>query len=272
MVTVSYLWHDGFIVSLPRVTLLFDYWCDPSSEPGLIPPSLRQLSKDKPLYVFISHGHKDHFNPEVFSWAAEFPDVRYVVSKDVAARSRHRFNPLSSYKGAKVRPEMVAAVKEGDRLALPEAAVRVYGSTDLGNSYLVEAGGLRIFHAGDLNAWILGKASETENSRALLEFEDRLQAILAGEVEAGNQGEPLIDLLFFPIDPTIGEGYIVGLSRFVAKLRTRRFFPMHLCGDGEGLTEEKLFKLDAAVKMLDEEEVGEVIVLGAPGDRFSFRE
>ncbi len=51
---VTFILHSGYFVELDSCCLLFDYWR------GDIPQS------DKPLYVFASHHHEDHFSPEVF--------------------------------------------------------------------------------------------------------------------------------------------------------------------------------------------------------------
>ena len=54
---VTFLEHSGFLVELPSVTLLFDWWKGelPALRPGV------------PLLVFSSHRHEDHFKPEIFS-------------------------------------------------------------------------------------------------------------------------------------------------------------------------------------------------------------
>ena len=48
---VTFLAHDGFFIELDTLCLLFDWWKEPV-------PSL----PDKPLLVFVSHRHEDHFN------------------------------------------------------------------------------------------------------------------------------------------------------------------------------------------------------------------
>lgn len=55
---VTFLAHDGFFIELDQVCLLFDWW------KGVLPPL-----PDKPLLVFVSHRHEDHFNPAVFTLA-----------------------------------------------------------------------------------------------------------------------------------------------------------------------------------------------------------
>jgi len=56
---ITYIGHSGFLVELRETLLLFDYY----------EGSLPQLPLEKQLYVFASHRHPDHFNPEIFSLA-----------------------------------------------------------------------------------------------------------------------------------------------------------------------------------------------------------
>ena len=53
---VTFVAHSGFLVELPSVALLFDWWKGelPALRPGV------------PLLVFASHRHEDHFKPEIF--------------------------------------------------------------------------------------------------------------------------------------------------------------------------------------------------------------
>ena len=45
------------------------------------------LQKDKPLYVFSSHFHEDHFTRAIFEWKKLKSNVTYILSKDIL---RHR--------------------------------------------------------------------------------------------------------------------------------------------------------------------------------------
>ena len=59
---IDYLGHSGFFVEVGDVALLFDYYRGDLS-------FLHRIPQEKPLYVFASHVHSDHFNPEIFSLA-----------------------------------------------------------------------------------------------------------------------------------------------------------------------------------------------------------
>lgn len=76
--------------------------------------------------------------------------------------------------------------------------MKAYQSTDLGVAFLVEAYGLRIFHAGDLNLWHWRQ-------------ESTIREIEAAEKDFYDALEPLknerIDVAMFPVDPRQGLMY-----------------------------------------------------------------
>ena len=59
---LTYIFHSGFKLETEKSILIFDYWMDP----GNVLESVFQSKK--PLYVFSSHFHEDHFTREVFEW------------------------------------------------------------------------------------------------------------------------------------------------------------------------------------------------------------
>ena len=86
---ITFVYHSCFAVETGSCILVFDYWKDPA---GVIPSV---LSSPKPVYVFSSHFHEDHFNSEIFRWRerrpvspdGSRPEVIYILSKDIL---RHR--------------------------------------------------------------------------------------------------------------------------------------------------------------------------------------
>ena len=75
---VTYIGHSGFLVETSGCSLLFDYY------QGQIP----RLRQDTPLFVFVSHSHSDHFNPEIFS--IKGPDtIHYIISREISLRKRY---------------------------------------------------------------------------------------------------------------------------------------------------------------------------------------
>lgn len=256
MVEIRFVWHDCFVVSTDECSMVFDYWRDDAGE-----SVLARLDRAKPLYVFVSHGHKDHFNPEIFSWASEFENIVYVVSRDVFKRMRHVLSPTSVYNGPRLSPGQVVPLRAGEEFGDSLVKVRAFPSTDIGNSYAVETSGRRIFHAGDLNAWLwVDVSTESEVRKAAGDY----RACLRDIREAGITG---FDYAFFPVDSRIGTDYFAGARMFVNEFDVARFFPMHFCLGDESEVERR--RRDALrFDLYANTQRGEYIGLSKPGDIF----
>lgn len=245
---ITYIYHDCFLVSLPEAQLIFDYWKDPVSEDPAAPRFLADLDPDKPTYIFVSHSHKDHYNPVIFDWYPHFRSIRYIISRDVWRRCRHICSETSVYAGQKVNPDAVTVL---DNLSLYEDSllrIIAFPSTDIGNSYLIETKQpvteqaqsveeaqhpLRIFHAGDLNAWVwFQESTEQEIRKALGDFNAcllPLETYLNISSANRDSDDGTIDVAFFPVDPRLGEGHDTGARIFRERFRIVRFIPMHYC-------------------------------------------
>ena len=105
---------------------------------GVVPPFLK---KDKPVYVFSSHFHEDHFNSVIFEWRKQREGITYILSKDIYKHRR------ATKEDADVWLAKGGAWSDGT------ISVWALGSTDSGVSWIVEIESKRIFHAGDLNNW-----------------------------------------------------------------------------------------------------------------------
>ena len=73
LMEIKFIAHSGFLVRLPSADLLFDYFRGelPEPEPG------------KPMFVFVSHAHADHFSKEIFSLAGKSSLVTFLLSDDI---------------------------------------------------------------------------------------------------------------------------------------------------------------------------------------------
>ena len=208
---VTYYLHSGFSCALDRVLLIFDYWLGENrelAENKRIDPA--DFANYDEIYVFISHAHPDHFDPEVMNWHRLFP-VTYVVSHDMPIGVR----------GKRMAPG--DAVSFGHRVK-----VKAFDSTDLGVSFLVDLDGIRIFHAGDLNFWHWREESTVaEIEEAEEEFNRALVPL---------SGEP-IDIAFFPVDPRQGRMFDAGANTFIMSVKPRLLIPMHFWGRAETAVE-----------------------------------
>ena len=78
---ITYLHHSGFCVQLPEHTLIFD-WVE-----GQLP----KLDPAKPVVAFVSHFHADHFTFDLFRRLAAYPQVHYVLGRDIRRQFSRRF-------------------------------------------------------------------------------------------------------------------------------------------------------------------------------------
>lgn len=155
-----YIYHSGFALLGDGFTVIMDYYRD--SEDGQAQSDLNRLMdgvfrepgngmpegivhsellrRPGKLYVLASHFHPDHFNKAVLQWREIRPDIIFIFSKDIL---RHR----------RAQKEDAVWLKKGEEYKDETLTVRAFGSTDVGVSFLLQADGKKIFHAGDLNNW-----------------------------------------------------------------------------------------------------------------------
>lgn len=202
-----YVFHSGFVIEGNDFMCLIDYYRDSKEEKeGVVHELLKKQGKK--LYVLVSHGHPDHFNPEVLQWKEKVADIRYVFSQDVRK---------------KLKPEErtdIVFLRKGEGWTDGRIQIKAYGSTDIGISFFIQAEGKKIFHAGDLNNWhwreeSTVKESEEYEQNFLHELED-----IAKEV-------PALDLVLFPVDPRLGKDYMCGAIQLMDRIQVKWFAPMH---------------------------------------------
>lgn len=208
MVRVTYLGHSGFLVETMEALLLFDYYI------GELPG----LPQDKPLFVFVSHRHGDHFNPEIFKLAKTHSQVTYLLSHDI------RLTPLHMRRWG-VEPEeteRIRSLKARETYEIPGlGTVETLKSTDEGVAFLVTAQGRTIFHAGDLNWWLWKGEDKGWLGNMTANFQREIQRIQGRE----------IDLAFLPLDDRQEEWFYKGMDWYLRSCRVRWAFPMHFWKD-----------------------------------------
>ena len=77
MIKVVHLNHSGFVIISQKTAVLIDYNQDTA---GVLPILLSETEK---VYVLSSHGHQDHFNPEVLSLDCLCDKSKYILSEDI---------------------------------------------------------------------------------------------------------------------------------------------------------------------------------------------
>jgi len=200
---IDYLGHSGFLVETERLLLLFDYYRGDLSLLDGKPP-------EKPLFVFASHAHKDHFNPAIFSLAERRQNVRYIFSFDI------RGNP------AVPSDADVAWLEADETYDIPGLGkVKTLLSTDEGVAFLVETGSETLFHAGDLHWWDW----KGEDPAWL----DQQEQVFKREIGALADVKP--DAAFVVLDDRLEENFAEGLLWFLSVCRPACVLPMHYWQD-----------------------------------------
>ena len=260
---LQFIWHDCFVFTDEDIILVFDYWKDPLCARGDLPGFIKNADKDKHLYVFVSHHHKDHYSTRIYEWEKYFANVTFIISDDVRKYSKHIFSSTSTYNRYKPNPGNMMVMSAGEVFSDENIKVSAFGSTDIGNSYAIKVGNVSLFHAGDLNAWLWkDESTEDEIAKSRRDYLNVLK-------EIGNFYENF-DIVMFPVDSRIGSGYYEGAAIFLKKFDVKRFFPMHF-NLGETEAEIQKYIRDARdIEKYANPERGEYICLTSPYDLFAF--
>src|SRR5690554_7801383 len=81
--TITYIYHSCYLIEFKEFSLLFDFYKDVPRNDGTNWITDYLLKKEEDLYVFCSHSHSDHFNPEILSWRNRKKNIRYIFSDEL---------------------------------------------------------------------------------------------------------------------------------------------------------------------------------------------
>lgn len=202
-----YIYHSCYVIEASGYAILIDYYKDTGEAPdrGYVHEEL--LRRPGKLYVMATHFHPDHFNKDILGWKDRKDDIVYLLSDDIR-----------QYK--KAGDGDAVFLEKGDVYTDENLTVRAFGSTDIGGSFLIETGGKKIFHAGDLNNWHWKDESAPEEI-AVAERD------YLNELELLAQTTEKLDLAMFPVDPRLGTDFNLGAKQFIGRIQTKVFAPMH---------------------------------------------
>ena len=198
-VDLYFLHHSGFMLELETMILVFDYYLDPLKR-----LEDRLEKTDKPVYFFVSHVHGDHFNRAIRKF-----------EKRASGYFLHRDCHL-----ALADESLLHEMDVGETVNEGPLSVHMYGSTDAGGSYMVEAEGLTIFHAGDLNWWHWAGEGDGENQEARDWFFRELSCIKEKEV----------DIAMLPVDARQQAAREWGVKAYLSHFSAGLLIPMHAFG------------------------------------------
>lgn len=219
---ITYIFHSGFAVEGEHSIAVFDYWLDPAN----VMPNM--LGKGKHVYVFSSHFHEDHYTSAILQWKEQYPTtpITYILSRDILKRHRANWNDADVW------------MAKGAQWSDNHIKVRATGSNDSGVSWIVEMEGKRIFHAGDLNNWYARFLTDDFQGGTIFSQEfgeiDPLadEKRYLGELKDILKISDRFDIVMFPIDGRIGNGYTRGGRQFIDRFSVGLFVPMHFVVSG----------------------------------------
>lgn len=189
MINVEYINNAGYVVETDKAVYIFDY------VEGLLPS--RYLYSDKETFFLVTSRHRNHYNESIYSYGKTV-----ILSSDIL---------VSPYRN-------VFMMSAGDEIHLGFAKIRAYDSTGGGICYLIQEDELKMLHAGSLNNWHWSERfTPTESRYEIHKFNQILQEIAI---------HAPLDIVIFPLEPSMGEAYDRGARDVVDTLHPLCFFPM----------------------------------------------
>lgn len=238
---IYYVYHSCFIVETDTSFFLFDYF--KSKKDAEADFNFDELLKSiinsaKPLYVFASHSHHDHFNQNILSLTKEKSNTSYILSSDIKL-----YNSI----------ENIYVAEQNTENKINNLTINTFGSTDEGVSFLIYDEGTYIFHAGDLNWWKWPDDTEEEEKEMENAFKSIVEDILKMNAK--------IDVAFFPVDGRLEQNYKCGGEYFIEKLNPEVFIPMHFWDNFKTTSDFKNYIKNTSTNVIEIKHNNEIINL-----------
>ena len=202
---IWYLLHCGFAVKTHTKLLIFDYIpfysedksipLNPCLDNGFIDP---EELKNLDVCVFVSHEHRDHFNPVIFDWEKKIKKITYFFGWQASKSEKDNYLYMIGPRAEKKINGMEVFTINSFHARVPEVA------------FLIKVDGLVIYFSGDYRG---DYKNDNEHLRS----------------KANN-----VDIAFMNIDHD-GDDLKPNEADFIEKLKPRIVFPMHYGNDEEVL-------------------------------------
>ena len=208
---LTYIGHSGVSLEWENCSWVIDYYNGKMPDLG-----------GKKLFVFSSHAHGDHFNPEVFKIFGDRSEVRYVLSSDIEKKIKRN---TKRYGISGRQLEAISYVEPRRRYEFDDGAgkklyLETLLSTDEGVAFVIRYDGKTVYHAGDLNWW-----AWDDNEPG---YDKWMRDTYLGEIEK-LKGRT-VDLAFVPVDRRLEKNMFLGADAFMRTTDTKRMFPIHMFG------------------------------------------
>ncbi len=197
---IWYLKHSGWAIKTKSALLVFDYWDnDPAPDEKLLANGhIRpEALKGYPVYVFVSHEHGDHFDPQILEWKKTIPNITYIFGFEPAAQ------------------EGIVSLAPRVQKTIGPLTITTIKANDAGVGFAVEVDGLTIFHAGD--------HSNNKVETAGNDFYPEIDFL----AQKGIRPDISFFLNMYGCGSTNPEAFQKGIFYAVDKLKIKSVLPMH---------------------------------------------
>ena len=214
---ITFVHHSCLVVEMKERVFVFDYFKNGKVKGFEFTGVLPEFDKEKPLYVFASHFHQDHFDVEILKWADKYAKIHYILSRDIKLSGRYleRNGIDPSVK------EKIMFVQPLKHYEIDDMEIKTLRSTDAGVAFLIHAEDKYIYHAGDLNLWKWDGAGELVNGKETRAYKHEINKL----------ANYAIDVAFVPLDSRQKKYAVEGLSYFMEHVDAKAIFPMHMWQD-----------------------------------------
>ncbi len=212
MMKVTYIDHSGFLLETETASFLFDYYKG----------SLPQINPEKPFLVFVSHKHGDHYNPKIFELIKKYPQIQYILSKDVPVKwALLKYGEQGISLEEHIHNMAKNTIQDMVLFNGKHLVIETLKSTDTGVAYLITDHDHVYYHAGDLNLWTWEGESKQYNNNMTSAYYRELEKLK----------DKKIDVAFVPLDPRQEKDAFSGIESFLEYTESACVFPMHFWGD-----------------------------------------
>lgn len=236
--TITYLDHSGFLVESTTCYLLFDF----------VKGELPALQTSKPLYIFASHFHDDHFSKRIFEIGHAPAHTTVFLGKGIFPKTipdelkdrAHIMKKHEDFSDALIQVEtldsndsgvafVISLIDEKNASLSSGCSSSNYNhsfsqNTATDTSLSSEKHMLTLYFAGDLNAWYWD--GDEEDRKLMRIYHDELTRIKGRH----------FDVAFIPLDPRLGRYETLGISDFFEYCTADVIVPMHCWGEMDVIT------------------------------------
>ncbi|MCD7750607.1 MAG: hypothetical protein LUI10_02515 [Lachnospiraceae bacterium] len=247
---ITYTGQNGYVVETKIANIVFDF-CG-----GVLPA----MSQNLPLLVFVSHGQADHFDPVIFSFVSEYPNVQFFLSHDILLTE----DVQKQYGITRSMMKKISFLPEGVRRVIPLKAEN--GENDYiiletiktckeGIAWLLNIAGKRIYYAGDMNWWVWESDSRQVFNQRTARFKHYMETLYDRE----------IFLAFADLIPEQGKYSRLGIEYLLNTAYVANVVPMGFGNDAQAVL---AYRQERDVK----NQQTEVIALTRSGDAMAIED